>query len=285
MAAEPDPQLEPPGRTSPGPYRYARWDGSQRLDEVTADDLLAELSDDILSESDLSSALARLLSRGMRGDRAGEQRFAGLNELLDRLAKEREEMLSRYELGDVLSEVREELEDIVNTERRALERHIAGVARDANNDAQLRQMASDIAARRQEQLDQLPPDVGGRIRALSDYDFMDSDARARFGELLDRLRRQVLDAQFAGMSDALKGMTQDDLSSNRDMVRELNGLLQERLAGNEPDVSDFLSRYGSVFPGAQTLDDIIEQLEARGWPRCSRLCSHSARTSARSCRT
>ena len=263
MAAEPDPQLEPPGRTSPGPYRYARWDGSQRLDEVTADDLLAELSDDILAESDLSSALARLLSRGMRGDRAGEQHFAGLNELLDRLAKEREEMLSRYELGDVLSEVREELEDIVNTERRALERHIAGVARDANNDAQLRQMASDIAARHQEQLDQLPPDVGGRIRALSDYDFMDSDARARFGELLDRLRRQVLDAQFAGMSDALKGMTQDDLSSNRDMVRELNGLLQERLAGNEPDVSDFLSRYGSVFPGAQTLDDIIEQLSAR----------------------
>ena len=40
-------------------------------------------------------------------------------------------------------------------------------------------------------------------------------------------------------------------------------LLQERLAGNEPDVSDFLSRYGSVFPGAQTLDDIIEQLASR----------------------
>ena len=53
------------------------------------------------------------------------------------------------------------------------------------------------------------------------------------------------------------------------MVRDLNGLLQERLAGGEPDVSDFLSRYGSVFPGAETLDDIIEQL-ARAWPRCSR---------------
>ena len=67
----------------------------------------------------------------MRGDRAGEQRFAGLNELLRRLAQERDELLSRYELGDVLAEVREELDDIVSSERRALERHIAGVARDA----------------------------------------------------------------------------------------------------------------------------------------------------------
>ena len=177
MAAEPDELLEPPRRTSAGPYRYARWDGSQRIDEVTADDLLAELSDDILAESDLSAALARLLSRGMRGDRAGEQRFAGLNELLRRLAKEREELLSRYELGDVLSEIRDELDDIVNSERRALERHIAGARRDANPDPQLRQMASDIAERRQEQLDQLPSDVGGKIRGLSDYDFMDADAR------------------------------------------------------------------------------------------------------------
>jgi uncharacterized protein with von Willebrand factor type A (vWA) domain len=263
MAAEPDSseeQLAPPGRTAPGPYRYARWDGTQRLD---LDDLLAELSDDILAESDLSTALARLLSRGMRGER-GEQRFAGLNELLRRMAKEREELLSQYQLGDVMADIRQELDDIVNTERRALERHIAGVARDAaKQDEQLRQMASDIAAKRQEELDRLPTDVGGKIRGLSDYDFMDQDARQRFDELLDRLRRQVLDAQFSGLSDALKGITQDDLAANRDMVRELNSLLQERMAGNEPDVSDFLSRYGSVFPGAQTLDDIIEQLASR----------------------
>src|SRR4249919_48071 len=109
MAAErePEPQatLTPPGRTAPGPYRYARWDGRQRLDEVTADDLLDALSDDILAESDLASALSRLLSRGMRGDRGGEQRFAGLNELLKRLAKEREDLLSQYQLNDVLADV------------------------------------------------------------------------------------------------------------------------------------------------------------------------------------
>src|SRR4051794_22046995 len=263
MTAENDPGTAAPGRVTPGPYRYARWDGRQRLEDITADDLLDEMSDDILAESDLSSALARLLARGMRGDSAGEQRFAGFNELLRRMADAREELLSKYELRDVLADVREQLDDIVNSERRALERHIAGVARDETTEPQLRQLASDLAARRQEQLEQLPSDVGGQIRALTDYDFMDQNARARFEELLDQLRRQVLDAQFAGMSEALKGMTSDDLATNRDMVRELNGLLQERLNGNEVDASDFLSRYGSVFPGAETLDDIIEQLEAR----------------------
>ena len=105
MNADSDP-TSAPGRTAPGPYRYARWDGRQRLEELTADDLLAELSDDVLADSDLSSALARLLARGMRGDRAGEQRFAGLNDLLKRLAEAREDLLSRYELGDVLADVR-----------------------------------------------------------------------------------------------------------------------------------------------------------------------------------
>src|SRR3954452_19399457 len=154
MTAEHDPGTAAPGRVSPGPYRYARWDGRQRLDEVSADDLLDELSDDILAESDLSSALARLLARGMR-DGAGEQSFAGLNELLRRMADARDELLSKYELGDVLADVREQLDDIVNTERRALEKHIAGVARDQTDDPQLRRLASDLAARRQEQLEQL----------------------------------------------------------------------------------------------------------------------------------
>jgi uncharacterized protein with von Willebrand factor type A (vWA) domain len=124
-------------------------------------------------------------------------------------------------------------------------------------------MATSLAGRRQRQLEDLPPDVPGRIRGLSDYDFLDPGARERFEGLLDRLRRQVLDAQFAGLSDAIKNVTPESLAANRDMVRELNDLLQERLAGGDPDVSDFLSRYGQVFPGARTLDDIIGQLAER----------------------
>ena len=268
MTLPADGQGIPPARTVPGPYRYARWDGSQRLEELSADDVLSAVSDDVLADSDLSAALARLLARGLHGDRDGNRQMTGLNELLRRLADARQELLSRYELGDVLADVKQELEEIVGSERRALERRIAGVARESTDPAaapneSLQRMAADMAARRQDQLDQLPADVGGRLRALSEYDFLDPDARGRFDELLDRLRRQVLDAQFAGLSDALRGMTPEQLTANREMVRELNALLQERLAGREPDVSSFLSRYGSQFPGARTLDDIIEQLAQR----------------------
>jgi uncharacterized protein with von Willebrand factor type A (vWA) domain len=47
------------------------------------------------------------------------------------------------------------------------------------------------------------------------------------------------------------------------MVRDLNALLQERLAGRDPDPSDFLARHGRFFPGARTLDDIVDQLATR----------------------
>jgi uncharacterized protein with von Willebrand factor type A (vWA) domain len=105
---------------------------------------------------------------------------------------------------------------------------------------------------------------------------MEPDARERFDALLDRLRRQVLDAHFAGLSDALKSVTPESLAANREMVRELNSLLQERLAGGEPDVSGFLSRYGGLFPGARSLDDVIEQLAARMAQMQSLMASLSA---------
>jgi len=58
-------------------------------------------------------------------------------------------------------------------------------------------------------------------------------------------------------------MTPDDLAANREMVRDLNALVAERLTGREPDASEFLRRHGRFFPGAQSLDDVIDQLARR----------------------
>jgi uncharacterized protein with von Willebrand factor type A (vWA) domain len=127
-------------------------------------------------------------------------------------------------------------------------------------------MLRDAAARRLDQLDSLPRDVGGRIRQLEEYDFMEPDARDRFQALTDRLRRQTLDRFVNGLSEAIQGTTPEDLQANREMVRDLNTLLEERLEGREPsqdEVDDFLGRHGRFFPGARTLDDIVEQLTQR----------------------
>ncbi len=124
-------------------------------------------------------------------------------------------------------------------------------------------MLRDVAARRLDQLDALPGDMGGRIRGLEEYDFLEPDARRRFDELVQRLRQQVLDQYVSGMSDAIRSMKPEDLAANREMVRDLNELIRERIGGGDPDASAFLTKHGQFFPGARTFDDIIDQLAQR----------------------
>jgi len=230
-----------------------------------------------MADGDLSDALRRLFQRGLprRGDDAGDG-VSGLREMLARLAQRRRELLDRYDLGDVLGDVRKELDEIVDTERRGVERRIADAANEEQGDEALRRMLAEMAARRQAELEALPEGPGERIRALQDYEFLESSARERFDALMDRLRKQMLDSYFEGLSDQIKGMTPDRLAANREMVRDLNRLLQERLDGGEPDASEFLAKHGAFFPGARTLDDVIEQLAERMAAMQSLLSSMSA---------
>ena len=51
--------------------RYKRWDGTQRLDALEADELLGAMSDELLSGGDLEDAMARLARWGMPGRMEG----------------------------------------------------------------------------------------------------------------------------------------------------------------------------------------------------------------------
>ena len=247
-------------------FRYSRWDGTQRLPDLAADEILDALSDDLMAEGDLGDALRRLFQRGLRPTRPGADRdgVAGLRELLARLAQRRRELLDRYELGDVLGDVRRELDEIVDTERRGIARRLDELAQEGERQpAELRRMVSDMAARREAALDALPDDAGRRIRELQEYDFLEPSARERFDGLIERLQKHMLDSYFQGLSQQIQGMTPETLAANREMVRDLNRLLQERLEGRDPDVSEFLAQHGEFFPGAETLDEIVEQLAER----------------------
>ncbi len=242
--------------------RYSRWDGSQRLPDLDADEILKALSDDVMAEGDLAEALRRLMERGWRSSDPTRPDMAGLQDLMERLARRREDLRERYDLGDVLGDIRRELEDIVADERAGVERRLQNAAQDAP-DPDTARAAQDLASRRLDRLDALPPDLGERIRDLREYDFLEPDARQRFDELVERLGKQILDQFVSGMSDAIRSMTPEDLAANRDMVRDLNELIRERIGGREPDVREFLAKHGRFFPGAQTFDDIIDQLAQR----------------------
>ncbi|MGP1675068.1 MAG: vWA domain-containing protein [Candidatus Limnocylindrales bacterium] len=243
--------------------RYSRWDGSQRLPDLDADEILQALSDDVMAEGDLAEAIRRLMERGWRSNDPTRPDMPGLQDLMDRLARRREALRDRYDLGDVLGDIRRELEEIVAEERGGVERRLEQSSQVDEGEADLRAMLRDLAAKRLDQLDGLPRDVGERIRDLRDYDFLEPEARRRFDELVERLGKQVLDQFVGGMSDAIQSMTTEDIAANREMVRDLNALIRERIGGNDPDVREFLAKHGRFFPGAGTFDDIIDQLAQR----------------------
>jgi uncharacterized protein with von Willebrand factor type A (vWA) domain len=294
--------------------RFSRWDGSQVVPDLSADEIMDALADDMMSEGDLSAALRRLMDRGWQSDDPTRPNMAGLQSLIERLQKRRQELLEHYQLGDTLADVRAELESIVAEERDGVQQRLDKAARPGGSptgprpsdprpsgappsgaspsdpmdgegspddsgqldDPQLRAMLRDMAAKRLDQLDGLPRGLGERIRGLQEYDFMVPSARQRFDDLVQRLQKQVLDQYMSGLSDAIQNVTPEDLAANREMVRDLNRLLQERLAGGDPDASEFLAKHGRFFPGAQTLDDIIEQLADRMAAMQSLLRSMSA---------
>ena len=260
--------------------RYSRWDGSQQVPDLGADEILDELSNDVMADGDLAEALRRLMERGWRSGDPTRPDLPGLQDLMDRLARRREELRERFELGDVLGDIRRELDAIVAQERAGVEQRLErssaappdaapaapGNPADSSADSperDLQDLLRDVAAKRLDQLDALPHDVGARIRDLREYDFLEPDARSRFDELVERLGKQVLDQFVGGMSDAIRSITPEDLAANREMVRDLNGLIRERIGGGDPDVRDFLAKHGRFFPGAQSFDDIIDQLAQR----------------------
>ena len=70
MTQEPDevPRNDPPGFGDPfADVRYRRWDGTQRLDALEAEELLGAMADELLSGGDLEDAMARLSRWGIPG--------------------------------------------------------------------------------------------------------------------------------------------------------------------------------------------------------------------------
>src|SRR5204863_2344956 len=104
-------------------YGYSRWDGTQRIEGLDADDILKALSDDYLENGNLQQALKRLMQDGIRNDE-GRQTM-GLRELMERMRNQRNEQLNRYNMASgVMDDLREKLEEIKRMEREGIQRRL-----------------------------------------------------------------------------------------------------------------------------------------------------------------
>jgi uncharacterized protein with von Willebrand factor type A (vWA) domain len=320
------------------PFRYSRWDGSQRLDDLDAESILDTLSDDYMRHGDLRRALERLMREGFT-DRDGQRRM-GLQDLMERLRQMRNRRQQRYNMDGVMDDIKQRLEEIKQLEREGIQRRLdsqlgpqnqqqgqqSGQPQDGDHSGQaqdgqqgesgesgesdeqgqqgqqgqmqgsqsgqqsgqqrggqsgqsgqaagqpqlpegmdpeaLKRVLENMAKKKFDFLDQLPPEPAGQIEQLSDYDFMDAEAREKFQELLQMLQQQVMQSYFQGMQQAIQNMSPEDLARMREMVRELNQMLRDRAEGKEPDFDSFMQKYGDYFgPGINNLDDLIEQMQ------------------------
>jgi uncharacterized protein with von Willebrand factor type A (vWA) domain len=197
------------------------------------------------------------MQQGFR-DREGRD-VDGLRDMLERLRERRREQLDRYDLGGVYEDIANTLDEIVDQEREGIDRRLDDARQ--SGDTRREELLEDLARERREQLDRLPPDLAGKVSDLQQYDWMDDAARQRFEELMEELKKQLLDSMFNQLQQGMSEMSPEQLQRMKDMLAELNHMLEQRERGEEPDFEGFMERYGDFFPdNPQSLDELLENM-------------------------
>lgn len=98
-----------------GRYFYSRWDGMQQIPGFDANDLFADVTDDLIRHGDPDVALQRVLRDGFE-TRDGKH-VEGLVELLERLRKRRRELLEDGNPDGNYTEIAKRPTELVEEER------------------------------------------------------------------------------------------------------------------------------------------------------------------------
>ncbi|ALU69767.1 hypothetical protein H351_11330 [Rhodococcus erythropolis R138] len=224
--------------------RYGPYDGGPDplAPPVDLRDALAAIGDDVLSGTSPRHALRELLRRGNRDMR-------GLDDLAAQANRRRRELLRRNNLDGTLDEVRKLLDKAVLEERKEL-------ARALDDDARFNEM----------RIEELPPSTAQAVQDLADYNWRSEQARADYEKIRDLLGREVLDQRFSGMKQALEDATDEDREQIRQMLADLNQLLDAHSRGvDTPEqFAEFMDKHGQYFPdNPRNVDELLDSLAQR----------------------
>ncbi len=225
-------------------FRYGPWqDGPDPLAppyDVRA--ALDAMGRDVLAGGSMRDALRDLLREGFDGNR-------GLDELRAKVRRLRNAARRRGDLGGTLDQVRAALDQALAQERDQL-------AAEDDDDARWAEL----------ELATLPDDVAGAVRSLSPYAWHSDEARATYASIQQMLQREVLDAQFAGLRQALEDPDPEAMAAVKDMLADLNGLLaaHARREDTEDLFRAFMDQHGDLFPEQpQDVEELIDLLARR----------------------
>src|SRR5690606_18188057 len=108
--------------------------------------------------------------------------------------------------------------------------------------------------------------AAGAIRALADYRWTSPEAKEIFDQIARQLRREVLDAQFAGLKQAMESPDPEAMAAVKDMLADLNALLaaHARSEDTRQQFADFMARHGQFFPeNPRNVEELIDALARR----------------------
>ena len=77
------------------------------------------------------------------------------------------------------------------------------------------------------------------------------------------LKQAMMETFFKDLQQQIANMTPEDMERMKQMVRDLNQMLQDKMQGGEPDFDSFMQQYGDLFgPNPpQNLDELVEQMQ------------------------
>ena len=129
-------------------------------------------------------------------------------------------------------------------------------------DDEFTQMLERMLQRKEEYLESLPPDNAGRIKGLREYDFLSPAAREAFEELVGGMQRQLMDQYFQGLKQGIGEISPEELDAIRQMVRDMNEMLEAAQAGDRGAFDRFMEQWGQNFPdGVNSIEDLMEHLQ------------------------
>jgi uncharacterized protein with von Willebrand factor type A (vWA) domain len=244
----------------PSRFNYSRWDGTQQGFEFDAQSLIDELTDDLVHHGDVNAALRRMMQEGMRNERG--ENLMGLREMMQKLRDKRNEIKDRGDLGGVYKEIADELDDLVDEERHAIDQALKDAVR--SGDERRGALAKESAEQKNFRLDMLPEDLAGKISELEHYDFQSQQAQQRFEALLEKLRNQLMQQYLDQASSAVEKMTPEEMQRTKDMMAALNEMINRRERGEDPEFEKFMENFGDFFPeNPQSLDELLEIMAKR----------------------
>ncbi|MDA3016743.1 MAG: VWA domain-containing protein [Actinomycetota bacterium] len=244
----------------PSRFNYSRWDGTQQGFDFDAQSLIDELADDLVHHGDVNAAMRKLMQDGMRNDRG--EKLMGLREMMKKLREKKNEIKDRGDLGGVYKEIAEELDDLVDEERHAIDQALKDALK--SGDERRSALAKDSAEQRNFRLDMLPEDLAGKINELEHYDFQSQEAQQRFEALLEKLRNQLMQQYLDQASSAVNEMTPESMKRTKDMMAALNEMINRREQGQDPEFEKFMENFGDFFPeNPKNLDELLEIMAKR----------------------